>query len=130
MISQQTIRTTVTHRPAPRVVADQNTKQTAAVGSATDTRVKQNPRRNRRTRYGTRQHGSLKSSLVKMNQFESRAVIETAGDYIKTCLSDEGINDVQVCLVSHVDTKAKSFKLTVNSKDKDKIMSSDFWHLV
>ena len=119
MISQQTIRTTLTRRPAPRVVADQDTKQTAAVGSATDTRVKQNPRRNRRTHYGTRQHGSLKNSLVKRNQFISRAVIETAGDDIKTCLSDEGINDVRVCLVSLVDTRAKSFKMNANSKDKD-----------
>ena len=113
------------HRPAPRVVADPNAKQTAAVSSAT--RAKQNPRRDKRTIYGTRQHGSLKSSLVKTNLFVFRAGIETTDDDIKTYLSDEGINDVQVSLVSHVDARAKSFKVTVNSKDKDKIMSSDFW---
>ena len=58
-----------------------------------------------------------------------RAGIETTDDDIKTYLSDEGINDVQVSLVSHVDARATSFKVTVNSKDKDKIMSSDFWSL-
>ena len=57
------------HCPAPRVVADPNTKQTMAVSSATDTRAKQNPCRDRRTIYGTRQHGSFKSSLVKTNLF-------------------------------------------------------------
>ena len=115
------------HRPAARVVADPNAKQTAAVSSATVTRTKQNPRRDKRIIYGTRQHGSLKSPLVKTNIFVIRAGIETTDDDIETYLSNEGINDVQVSLVSHVDATAKAFEVTVNSKDKDNIMLSDLW---
>ena len=109
------------------MVADPNAKQTAAVSSATDTRAKQNPRRDKIIIYGTRQHGSLKSPLVKTNIFVIRAGIETTDDDIETYLSNEGINDVQVSLVSHVDATAKSFEVTINSKDKDNIMLSDLW---
>ena len=56
-----------------------------------------------------------------MNQFESRAGIKTTGGNINTCQSDVGINDVRVCFVSLVDTRAKSFKVNANSKIKTRL---------
>ena len=83
--------------------------------------------RDRRTVYGTHQHGTLKSVSNTTSLFVFRVDIGVSEDDIKTYLSGKILTDTFVQCVSYTDTRAKSFRVNVNNKDKDKVMSPDFW---
>ena len=76
---------------------------------------------------GTRQHGTLKGASNTISLFVFRVDKGVSEDDIKTYLSEENITDTWVQCDSHADARAKSFRVNVNNKDKDKVMSSDFW---
>ena len=83
--------------------------------------------RDRRTVYGTRQHGTLKGASNTTSLFVFRVDKGVSEDDIKTYISEENITNTSVQCVSHADARAKPFRVNVNNKDKDKVMSSDFW---
>lgn len=87
----------------------------------------QRPRRPRRTVYGTREHNTLRSAPSTTKLFVFRINKDVTEDDIKQFLNDDGIQDSDIECVSHENANAKSFKVTLNSKDKDRVMSPDFW---
>ena len=65
--------------------------------------------------------------LPKRDFFLSRVKKETEDEVLKRYLIDKGIKGVEVKVVSNPNAKFKSYKLTADVEDKEKIMSADIW---
>ena len=76
---------------------------------------------------GKREGSRLKSGSKYTDLFIFRVHNDVATEEIKSYLTDEDISVIELKLVSHEQARMKSFKLTIPTKDKEKVMSQEFW---
>ena len=84
-------------------------------------------------RYRLRVQGSLQDERLegapppRRDFFLSRVKRDTNDETIKEYINDKGIPNAELTVVSNVNAKYKSYRLSVCIDYKDKVMSSDMW---
>ena len=88
---------------------------------------------NKRSVFGKRQDTSLiKSGAKYCDLFVFKIHSDVSENELKTFIEDsyegeESIKVVSLKLVSHIDSRMKSFHVKIESKDREKLMSEEFW---
>ena len=76
---------------------------------------------------GKRKHSVIKSGAKYTHLFVSRVFCDVTDDEMKQYICDEGVNVIEIKTVSHEEARMKSFKITIETEEKDTVMSDSFW---
>ncbi len=67
------------------------------------------------------------ASPPKRDHFVSRVHKETDDEDMKTYITDKGLQNFDLTLVSNINATFKSYKLSVSISDRDRILCSEMW---
>ncbi len=63
----------------------------------------------------------------KRDYFVSRVHSETDDEGLKTYITNKGLHDFNLTLVSNINSIFKSYRLSVSINDKSKVLCSEMW---
>ena len=89
-------------------------------------RIRREKRKNE-TVIGKREGISVKSGLKHINVFVSRVHPDETDESVKSFICDEGVEVIDIKQVSNVNAFMKSYRVTINFDDLNKVLDEGFW---
>ena len=88
---------------------------------------KRKARANRKAVFGRNSTGTLKGAPRRVDMFVFHLEKETDIDLVQTYVEDKNVNVFKAECVSHEDSVYKSFRITVDFSDRERMLEEDFW---
>ncbi len=117
--------------PTPAVVRQNSYRQDKWHKIGRDGRPERASKPQQRMRHKIQ--GNAQSDVIrgapppKGDYFVSQVYKETGDEGMKTCITDKGLLDFDLTLVSNINATFKSYKLSVSISDRDRILCSEMW---